>query len=475
MARRSSSLGWLATVAVLGACSGSPTGTTDGGGGGDDDGGTLPGFDAPPPTGLFPLGVAADGATLVTGEGKPFLLHGEAAWSLIVQLNTTDAMRYLADRKARGINAVIVNLIEHYYSSSPPRNAAGAAPFTTAGDFSRPNEAYFAHADQVIDLAASQGMVVLLTPSYLGFLGGAEGWYQEMTNLSEAKCSSYGNFLGTRYASRHNIIWVWGGDYTPPSGRGGESCLKAIRDGIRAAEPAALATAHWDPETTSRDEAAFTGSIDLVGVYTYQPVLPACRAARAVTPRKPIFLFETCYEQETIQGCAATTANVRRRQWWGWLGCGAGEFVGNKSIWKFDSGIANDPRSNWIHELTSPATLHDVRMSTLAHQMAWQTLELDDALIAGSQQTGYKEIAAARTADHKQALIYIPPDIPPDGPSTVTVDLDQMNGSVTATWLDPTSERSVAVGTGLTGSKSLTTPGNNDDGDDDWVLRLSVP
>lgn len=467
MARRSSSLGWLATVAVLGACSGSPTGTTDGGGGGDD-GGILPGFDAPPPTGLFPLGVAADGATLVTGEGKPFLLHAEAAWSLIVRLNTADAMRYLADRKGRGVNAILVNLIEHKYADRAPRNAAGDAPFTTAGDFSRPNEAYFAHADQVIDLAASQGMVVMLTPSYLGYSGGDEGWFQEMQSLGvppATKCRQYGDFLGQRYASKHNIIWVWGGDFTPPSGSNGETCMKSVRDGIRAAQPSVLASAHWSPETTSRDEAAFTGSINLVGVYTYQSIMPACRTARMASARMPTYLLETCYEHETIQGCAATTANVRRRQWWGLLGCGAGEIVGVNPVWLFGLG--------WQDQLASPVSLGEARLAALAHQVAWQTLELDDALITNGRSTSgsVAEIAAARTADHKQALIYIPPD----GSSTITVDLTRMAGPVTATWQDPTADKSVAVGTGLTGSKQLTTPGNNDGGDHDWVLVLDVP
>src|SRR5262245_22570354 len=170
---------WRLSVAValtLAGCSGShgTTGNDGGGcggcgsdGGGSDGGtvpddGTLPGFDAPPPPGLFPLRVSGDGASLVTADGTPFLLHGEAAWSLIVQLGASDAMRYLADRHARGVNALLVNLVEHFYADDPPNNAAGAAPFTKEGDFSTPNEAYFAYADHVIDLAASQGIVVML-------------------------------------------------------------------------------------------------------------------------------------------------------------------------------------------------------------------------------------------------------------------------------------------------------------------------
>jgi hypothetical protein len=430
-------------AALAAACSGpsNPGGT--GADGGIGDGGTLPGFDAPPPTGLFPLGVSSDGGSLVTADGHPFLLHAEAAWSLIAQPNTAGAMQYLADRHRRGVQAVLVNLIEHLYADNHPANAAGDAPFTTPGDFSRPNEAYFAHADQVIDLAASQGIAVLLVPSYLGFNGLDEGWFQEMSALSAAQCRSYGDFVGQRYASRHNIIWVWGGDYTPPTGSPGETCMKSIRDGILAAEPGALATAHWQPESTSRDEPAFASSISLVGVYTYMldQEKQKCVTARNVTPRKPVFLIETCYEGETIRSCPNTPADIRRRQWWAFLSCGAGEIVGNNPIWKFGDG--------WPQQLASPASTGEQRLAAIAGMVAWPTLAPDSALVTvGQAPVGNDaELAIMRTADQKQAVIYVPSA----GASTITVDLGRMTGPVTAIWQDPTADHSVAAGDGLTG------------------------
>jgi uncharacterized protein DUF4038/collagenase-like protein with putative collagen-binding domain len=463
---------WWAAATIAGlaaACSGSsnPGGGADGGIG---DGGSLPGFDAAPPMGLFPLGVSGDGGSLVTADGKPFLLHAEAAWSLIAQPDTAGAMQYLADRHRRGVQAVLVNLIEHLYADNAPANAAGDAPFTTPGDFSKPNEAYFAHADQVIDLAASQGIAVLLVPSYLGFNAGNEGWFQEMSGLSATQCRSYGDFVGQRYASRHNIIWVWGGDYTPPTGSPGETCMKSIRDGILAAEPGVLATAHWQPESTSGDEPAFASSINLVGVYTYMldQEKQKCATARSATPRKPAFLIETCYEGETIRSCPNTPADIRRRQWWAFLACGAGEIVGNNPIWKFGD--------DWPKQLASPASTGEQRLAAIAGMVAWQTLAPAGALVtAGQAPAGNdQELAIARTADHKQAVIYVPAT----GASTITVDLSQMTGLVTAIWQDPTADHSVAAGDGLTSnSQVFKTPGNglNNGGDHDWVLVLTAP
>ena len=456
---RSGAPGRRAALAALAlaACSGSSA---------SGDGGPLPGEGAQPPAGLFPLGVAPDGGSLVTADGRPFLLHAEAAWSLIAQPSTADAMQYLADRHARGVDAIIVNLIEHKFADHAPRDAAGDAPFTTPGDFSTPDEAYFAHADQVIDLAASQGIAVLLAPSYLGYAGTDEGWSQEMTALPVAKCQRYGDFVGKRYAARHNIVWLWGGDTTPATGSALEACMQAIRDAIVAAESAAggrhaLTSAHWDHPADSLVEPTFADALDLVGVYTYDPDLPACRTTRAKTPRRPAFLLETTYENEH----SAQPSDVRRQQWWGLLGCGAGEIVGNKPIWEFGSG--------WPQNLSSPVSVGEERLLAIAQQVAWQTLDLDDALVTSGRGTtgSVDEVAATRTADHKQALIYIPPD----GAPAITVDLGQMAGPVTATWEDPTADRSMSAGTSLTGSPTFTRPGMNAGGDPDWTLVLSAP
>lgn len=483
------SVGAACAVALaLAGCSGSH-GTTgddsggggDGPGGGDDgpggsDGGvTIPdgGLTIPdggtPPASLFPLALSADRSSLVANDGTPFLLHGEAAWSLIAQLSTNDAMQYLADRRTRGVNAVLVNLIENFYSAHHPRNAAGDAPFTTTGDFSTPNEAYFAHADRVIDIAASQGIAVLLFPSYLGLMA-QEGWRGEMSTMGSVqgapKCTGYGTFLGQRYASRNNIIWVWGGDYTPTGDPDVETCLKAIRDAILAAAPAGtLSTGHWEPESTSRDEPAFASAIDIVGVYTYLDILGPCRTARAATPRKPTFLLETCYENESIRSCAATTAEVRRRQWWGFLGCGAGEISGNNPIWLFASG--------WPQALASPLSNSQVRLTTIAHSVRWQALAPDDNLITAGRGSGYTEVSATRTTDAgpKQALIYLPPG----SASSITLNLSLLGGSVTATWQDPSAVRSMSAGTALTGSRAFANPGKNTGGDSDWVLVLTTP
>jgi len=403
------------------------------------------------------VAVAAGGAHLVTAAGDPWFLHGEAAWSLIVELSLADASLYLEDRSGRGVNAVLVNLIDHKFSDSPPNNAEGQAPFTVPGDFSKPNEAYFDHADEVLSLAEQQGLAVLLFPSYLGYAGGDEGWFQEMSALSPTECTSYGTFVGQKYASHQNIIWMWGGDYLPPSGSAGQQCMKAIAAGIRASDPGKLASAHWAVESNSLASATFRPWVDLVGVYTYNPSLPPCRAARALTPTRPTFLLETTYENEH----AAPVSEVRRQQWWGALGCGSGEISGNLPIWRFASG--------WQAALGSPLSGHQQRLAAILGARPWYDLAPDDALVSAGAGSGAGAVAAESTADGKLAVIYDPPE----GAATLTIDLSRFAGPVTGTWVDPTATFGVDAGAGLSGSHEFVRPGANAAGDFDWVLILT--
>ena len=61
----------------------------------------------------FPLRIAAGGTHIEDAAGTPFLITGDTAWSLIADLPKEEVDRYIADRKARGFNTILVSLIEH--------------------------------------------------------------------------------------------------------------------------------------------------------------------------------------------------------------------------------------------------------------------------------------------------------------------------------------------------------------------------
>ncbi|NRC55951.1 DUF4038 domain-containing protein [Mesorhizobium sediminum] len=118
----------------------------------------------------FPLRINDGGSYLVDADDRPFLLHGDTAWSLIAELTREEVEVYLADRRSRGFNTLVVSLIEHKFASNAPANAYGNLPFAEGRPF-EPNDAFFDHARWVLSRAREEGFVVLLTPAYLGFGG----------------------------------------------------------------------------------------------------------------------------------------------------------------------------------------------------------------------------------------------------------------------------------------------------------------
>ena len=191
----------------------------------------------PPPPARYPLRVSDDRRRILDAAGTPFLVQGDAAWSLIANLTYDEAIAYLDDRQAKGFNTVIVSIVEHLFSRQAPRDRAGNEPFLSPGDMSTPNEAYFAHAERVLEACAERGIAVILACCYIGHrhdpspgvdaTNHAEGWYYEVIGTGVDGCRRYGEFLGRRFGRFDNIIWCIGGDWDPDEARPGLDAIAA--------------------------------------------------------------------------------------------------------------------------------------------------------------------------------------------------------------------------------------------------------
>jgi len=166
-------------------------------------------------TPAFPLKVSADQRFLVDQNDQPFLVIGDSPWSLIVEPTPAQVDLYLDDRVAKGFNLLLVNLLEHKFSTQPPKLRDGTPPFVIHGDFATPNEPYFRYAEEIARKAARRGIALLLCPAYLGYGGGDEGFFQEMSRCGPDKVRAYGRYVGKRFRNDPNLIWVVGGDFTP--------------------------------------------------------------------------------------------------------------------------------------------------------------------------------------------------------------------------------------------------------------------
>ena len=88
------------------------------------------------------------------------------------------------------------------------------------------------HADWVIRKAAEKGIQVFLAPIYLGYIGTNEGWVKEVLANGPEKSRDWGRYVGKRYASFNNIVWLIGGDRNPDTAREGVDAIVQGHQGV---------------------------------------------------------------------------------------------------------------------------------------------------------------------------------------------------------------------------------------------------
>jgi hypothetical protein len=410
----------------------------------------------------FPLRVEPGKRYLIDANDRPFLIHGDSPWSLIVQLTREEVDRYLDDRQARGFNTLLVNLIEHKFAKNAPRNAYGEGPFLSPGDFRTPNPAYFAHADWVLARAAQKGFLVLLVPSYLGYGGGSEGWYGEMVANGTAALRAYGRFLGRRYRNYTNILWTYGGDFNPPH----RDVVRAIADGIREFDTRALGTAHCGSETAAIEYWGGESWLQVSNVYTYNPVYPVALRHYQRFEHTPFFLIESTYENEHN----ATTRQLRAQAYHALLAGASGHVFGNNPIWSFDGPKIFPAPVTWRKALDGPGSRSMAYVWNVFAARPWWTLVLDtrNAMPIEALGHGHNRAVAALAQDRTFGMAYVPIA------REVSIDLGQLAGlEVTATWYDPTTGSYRTVNNSplpAKGVRPFRSNGRNGNGDFDWVL-----
>ena len=410
---------------------------------------------------IYPLKIAATKRYLVDQNNAPFLVQGDSAWSLIVAVSDDGVEQYLKNRRQKGFNAIIVNLLEHKFCPHPPRNLAGEGPFTRPGDFSTPNEKYFAHVDWVIRKAAENDMVVVLYPFTLGYMGTDEGWVEETLANGPEKCLNFGRYLGRRYKDFDNIMWILAGDRHPEGPILEDIDLLAL--GIREYDRRHLISAHCEPEHSGVDGFSGGGWLDFNTTYTYGIVHIKLLQDYNRTPAMPFLLVESSYEGEQN----ASEVQIRRQAYWAVLCGGFGHFFGNSPLWHFDGPGIFPSNITWQQAMDLPGSTDMQLWAQLFHSRSWYDLIPDqkhEVVTSGlGEFKGLDYLAAARTSDGSTVIAYMPTS------RAISVDMSKIAGSqVKAWWFNPRNGGAAAAGIfPASGTHEFTPPG-----DGDWVLVL---
>ena len=413
----------------------------------------------------FPLRLSENRRHLVDQQGKPFFILADTPW-FIQKLKIEDVRMLMDDRVAKGFNGLFLEVLDD--SRIPSRDGYGNVAFQTDTDITRPVEAYWAYAEQVLDEAEQRGLFVIHSELWYG--AGRGLW---MHHVKPDNAKVYGAFIGRRFARFKNLMWMHAGDRNPDQNLA--ECTRVLAREIAAAAPHHLHTVHNAHEFASARFHHEDPWLDVNLGYTYGAAyLHILPEYQRTNPVRPIILGETGYEAEpnaiellpdAKRGDQWTPYRIRRNAWWAALSGASGYCAGTR-LWRWEPNWRETMQVRSVRE--APLLLRGLET------LAWWNLVPDDkhALVtAGFGQWKQSDYGTAALAnDGSCGAAYLPT------PRTIAIDLSKLKGPMTARWFDPTSgEFQAAEGSPLPNAANheFTPPGKNSAGESDWVLLLS--
>ncbi len=435
---------------------------------------------------VYPLKISSlNPRLMVDQKNVPYLMVGDSPQSLIVNLSASNAAFYLSDRASNGFNTVLVDVICTTQTGGRADGSLldGTLPFTntlSSGyyDLTAPNPAYFSYVDQMINLAATNGIQVMLDPIETA------GWLNTLLANGVNNCRTYGQYLGNRYRNFPNIIWSNGNDLQNWGTPTNDAVATAVALGIRDMDANHLQTVELNYFlSSSLDDTNWAPIVGLNAAYTYSPTYAEVLHAYNQSSAIPTFMIEADYEYETNSGTdGGSTRNLRMQEYWTMLSGAAGQLYGNKYTVRFPSG--------WQSYLDSPGVVQLGYLENLFGSLDWEDLVPDqthtfvtggygnftngipgNGLGAGANflYTGNNYVTSAVTPDGSLGMAYLPQG------GSITVALTNLQNNVLARWFDPGANTLTTIAGSpfpSTGTHTFTTPGKNSVGDPDWVLVL---
>lgn len=426
----------------------------------------------PPRTHLPRIQVHPDGRFLMSADCKPFFWLADTAWELFHRLTREEARRFLANRAQKSFNVIQAVALAEFDGLRTP-NAYGDLPLHNC-DPAQPNEAYFAHMDEVIRMAADYSLYVGLLPTWGDKV--TLMWGAGPLIFDEASAGAYGEWLGRRYAQDTNIIWILGGDRPPVhEGQDWRPIWRSMAAGIRHGVGGPCLMTYHPPGGIFRSTSYDLHDEDWLDFNMIQsghggghdvPTWQNVAHDYALTPVKPTIDAEPNYEDHPVSPWPTwDPANgyfrdddVRRQVYRSVFAGGCGVTYGHHSIWQFCSPRytpVNHPDRYWWEAMDRPGAKQMVHLRQLMESRPYFSRVPDDSLIISENGEGRLHQCATRNDDGRYAMVYFP-----DAVQTATIDLSKISGpAVKAWWYDTHTGLTELIGElPNQGSRSFSTP-----------------
>jgi hypothetical protein len=439
-------------------------------------------------------------------DGTPFFWLADTGWEMLHRLNREEMETYLENRRQKGFNVIQTVIISefihldkstNFYGDSIFVNENPEKPLITPGNNPQNELEYdfWDHVDFAVKSAEEKGIYLALLPTW-------GEWVTPRTDKAIfntiEQTYNYGWFLGNRYRSSPNIIWMLGGDRHPDERKNGFELWRAMAEGLtdgtnnikkqdgKADYSSTLMTYHsfdssskWFPNDEWIDFYSW-GSYH-AEVNNTKSYLATIADWNLPNP-KPTINSEPCYEGHGINYAIEdngvfTSTDVRIAAYWSVFSGAAGFTYGAMPIWQFtdDSRKKLSPKtfSNWQEGMELPGASQVRHLKKLMEMYPMQNLQPDQSLIVSGQGDCATYSAAIRGKSH--VFVYIPTG------NKTAIKMGTISGEkVKASWFDPRTGQITTIGEFENkGEQSFVVPGMSKElawlksgRGCDWVLIL---
>lgn len=351
------------------------------------------------------LTIAADGHSFVTKDGKPFFWMGDNPFTFQLASKTLPEIEAHLDRiKGLGFTVVLVGI--------GPKWDGGPEAF--AQPWVAPNEAYFTRIDGILDRIKARGMHAWI------ILGGGS-----LSQEEPAGPRAYGEWIGARYKSRSEVIWLVQHDAVQFVSEPAVPVLRALATGLaKGITGREVAPTADDPAWDEMLATVNAGPFNAESIADY-PSLANDRWLR-------FWGHETFGKAEQAYD----------RAFRDWQRAPAKPTVNGEPGYVDQTGGATLRALCWHTVMGGgyPTVFNDEEQ--LAGLSAFWTArafaEYDPApgRLMGNVGEGTQQIVAKRARDGHELVVYFPPE---SGSATVAADALAGSGPVTGRWYRPLS------------------------------------
>ena len=422
------------------------------------------------------LEVTKDGHYLQYEDGTPFFWLGDTGWELFHRLKKEEIEKYLENRRQKGFNVIQAVILAEFDGLTKP-NQYGELPLIEL-DPAKPNEKYFELIDWTIRQARNKKMFMGLLPTWGDKV--MKLWGKGPMVFTNGNAHAYGKWLGDRYKSFENIIWILGGDRpafndSVDNREIWRSMAKGILEGTNQN---ALITYHpWGEASSTK----FWPDEPWLDIHMLQsghakkdnPVWEWIKRDRELKPTKPILDAEPNYEDHPINWDKKNgyfrDNDVRRQSYRSVFSGGCGVTYGNQAMWQFYSEREEPiayPERSWMETLDRPGAFQVGYLKKLIESRSVTDRIPDQSIIRSGQGEKDKYVTAFRDKNNSYCMVYLPVG------NKVLLDLSFMAGKEITVWLfNPrTGSASKPITFSKNEVKDFIPPETGDQ--NDWVLVI---